>query len=98
MALGPAQRLDDVYLTISTKPLISIDKSRAFYVGEVNTARGLDDIRRLALKLRQASGKKFCKAFLVGHSGVGKSTGLTRLQLEMTAVAQRYKSIRFSPV
>jgi hypothetical protein len=95
MLLEPAARLDDVYQTLFTQPLINPKQFDAFYRQDVNAVRGRDQVRWLALNPRRSFGGAYCKCFLMGHSGVGKSTEMTRLARE---VAGNYQMIRFSAV
>jgi len=88
-----ATTLEDVHKTLSPKPLLNQKELRAFYRDEVNEVRGGDAIARPVLGLQRAYGANFYKAFLMGHSGVGKSTELTRLALR---VGEQYQVIRFS--
>jgi len=91
--LQPAAQLEDVYKTISTEPLVDEQQFRAFYRPDVNTVRGGDKVAWLRLALDWAYRGAYYKAFLMGHSGVGKSTELTRLVRE---VAGKFSPIRFS--
>jgi len=90
--LKPAQSLDDVYKTLSPEPLLKPEQLKAFYRSEVNQVRGDDKVARIALALNRASGGNYYKAFLMGHSGVGKSTELSRL---VQRVEKTYRAIRF---
>jgi hypothetical protein len=87
-----ATTLDEVYQTLSTEPLMTVEELNAFYREEINQVRGSNAVDRMALGLRLHKGG-FYKAFLMGHSGVGKSTELTRLALQVT---EGYEVIRFS--
>lgn len=91
--LKPATALDDVYKTLSPEPLTRPDEFNAFYRPDVNVVRGSDVVSRLRLGLARAFGGLHFKAFLMGHSGVGKSTELTRLRREIN---EQYNVIRFS--
>ena len=91
--LQPASRLDDVYKTISPEPLLDEQQFRAFYRPDVNMVRGGDKVARLKLALGRSYGGAYYKAFLMGHSGVGKSTELTRLAQQ---VSSKFSAIRFS--
>ena len=91
----PAESLDDIYKRISPEPLIKPSEFDAFYRSEVNNLRGQDKVRLIALGLGRAFGSLHYKAFLMGHSGVGKSTELTRL-IGLSEVSKHYMPIRFS--
>ena len=89
----PAENLDEVYSTLSTLPLIDPSEFKAFYRGEVNAVRGGDKVELIAEDLQHAHGGAYYKTLLMGHSGVGKSTEITRLGQE---IAKEYRVIRFS--
>ena len=88
-----ATRLENVHKTILPAPLVRDDEFDAFYRSEVNKARGGDKIGVIATALAEASGGAAFKALFMGHSGVGKSTELTRLARR---VVDRFQTIRFS--
>ena len=88
-----AMKLEDVYKSISPEPLVNKSQFEAYYRPEINALRGNDRISLMALELQRSFGGLPYKAFLMGHSGVGKSTELTRLVNE---VENRYSAIRFS--
>jgi len=89
----PATTLDDVYKTLSPEPLLSREELAAFYKEDLNLVRGGDKVARMALGLEWSAGGAFYKSFLMGHSGVGKSTEMTRL---IGRISNRYRTIRFS--
>jgi hypothetical protein len=88
-----AESLDDAYQVLSPKPLIEPEEFRAFYRNEINAVRGGQVVERLALGLKRAWGVLPYKALVMGHSGVGKSTELTRLA---NLLDNQYRVIRFS--
>jgi hypothetical protein len=89
-----AKSLQDVYKTLSPEPLIKKEEFDAFYRNEINHIRGKDNAKLLKINLERAyGGEGFYKAFLMGHSGVGKSTELTRL---IQAIDERFVPLRFS--
>lgn len=90
--LRPAMTLEEAYETLSPEPLMTEEELAAFYSAQLNEVRGGDRVERLTFRLRQVSGS-YCKAFLMGHSGVGKSTELSRL---VRRVDEKYSVIRFS--
>ena len=88
-----AETLADIYKTLSPRPLIEPEDFAAFYRGEINRVRGGQVVERMTLGLRRAHGILPYKALLMGHSGVGKSTELTRLK---GGLKDKYRVIRFS--
>src|SRR5450755_1221921 len=90
---GPARDLNQLYLTLRPEPLIEKGEFESYYRSEVNDVRGEDTVARLSLKLREAFGALPCKAFLMGHPGVGKSTEITRL---LDCIDDRYVGVRLS--
>lgn len=94
LQITKATALDEVYRTLRPYPLSTPEQLKAFYRPEINETRGGDMMRRLELGLKRAArdGVLF-KASLMGHSGVGKSTELSRLQ---ERIADIFRVIRFS--
>lgn len=91
-----ATTLDTVYKTLKPYPLKTAEELAAFYQDDLNAIRGGDKIKRLTLRLRRERGDGlFFKACLMGHSGVGKSTELSRLAQN---VASEFEVVRFSAV
>jgi hypothetical protein len=90
---GPADRLDQIYLTLRPEPLIEPDEFKAFYRQQVNAVRGEDTVGRLSAKLHQAYGAIPFKAFVMGHPGVGKSTEISRL---LSRVNSLFTGVRLS--
>lgn len=93
LQLTPALSRDDVYKTLSTRPLLEPAEFQAFYRQELNAVRGGDKVSYMARHLNRMFHAGFYKTFLMGHSGVGKSTELTRL---CQIVSDKYSVIRFS--
>lgn len=93
MSLIKATRIEDVYRAFDPSPLDSADELQTFYVDELNRIRGSDRIQVLALGLRRQFQKGCYKAFVMGHSGVGISTELTRLQQQ---VSSQFRTLRLS--
>lgn len=93
LPLGPGHSLEELYLTLSPKPLLKEEEFNAFYRPEINYIRGEDKIAHMALGLNRAWKALPYKAFLMGHPGVGKSTELTRL---LQKVKTKFSPIRFS--
>ena len=94
---GPAQSLATAYKTLDPRPLLDRVALEAFYRDSVTQFRGMDCVQRMRLGLERAWTAQRYKAFLMGHSGVGKSTELTRL-LGLPLVESRFRSIRLSVV
>ena len=91
-----ARTLDDVYLTLSPEPLLRPEEMRQWY-RDLNAVRGGGATRRMALgfqRVKKSGGLPY-KAFLMGHSGSGKSTEITRL---LQQVGDRFQPLRFSAV
>lgn len=88
-----AETLSDAYKTLSPKPLIEPGEFQSFYKSELNKIRGKDLVAFMSLGLNRSWGTIPYKALLMGHSGVGKSTEMTRLADNL---AGKYRVIRFS--
>ncbi|HET6382135.1 MAG TPA: hypothetical protein VFJ58_01985 [Armatimonadota bacterium] len=95
MRLGPATTLNDVYKTVSPEPLMDDVRFEAFYFEGLNDVRGGDRIAHLVLGLQRGFGGVPFKRFVMGHSGVGKTTELSRLCRE---VDDRFQVIRFAAI
>ena len=93
MSLIKASRIEDIYRAFDPSPLDTPEELRTFYVDELNRIRGSDRIQVLALGLRRQLGRGHYKAFVMGHSGVGISTELTRLQ---GTVSSQFRTLRLS--
>lgn len=93
MQLTPATNLDEVFKTLSPEPLKNQEELHAFYGDKVNEVRGSDVVREMKVGLNRAFGGAHYKAFLMGRSGVGKSTEITRL---LDRVKGKYRPIRFN--
>jgi hypothetical protein len=92
----PATALTDVYRSLRPEPLTTPEELDAFYAKEINGVRGGDKIQRLKLRLERAYVDRIpLKACVMGHRGVGKSTEISRLLVE---VRQKFQPIRFSAV
>jgi hypothetical protein len=89
----PAQSIREIYKFLSPTPLMTRAELDEYYSPRVNRVRGQDVVERLKLALGRAAGESYYKAFLVGHSGVGKSTELTRLVCD---VEDTFRALRFS--
>ncbi len=95
MQTKTAMTLREVFETLSPEPLVEPDELRAFYRDSLNGVRGSDKVAGMQLDLDLAYGKNFYKIFLMGHSGVGKSTELSRLA---RCVEHQYRALRFDVV
>ncbi|NCR13134.1 MAG: hypothetical protein GPJ24_09720 [Microcystis aeruginosa SX13-11] len=92
----PATTLDEIYSTTSPEPLLTQKEIDAFYREEMNRVRGEDKIERLKLGLKRViDTQQYYKACLMGHTGVGKSTELTRL-INDHEIKQHFEPLRFS--
>ncbi len=89
-----AQSLDDVYLTLSPQPLLTRDELRHWY-RDVNPVRGGGVRRRIALGLQRSlrPPQRPYKAFVMGHSGSGKSTEITCL---IEGLGSHFQTLRCS--
>ena len=103
----PAKTLEEMYSTLQPDPLgvppLEYERIQTgigeenelekFYGKGINPLRGGDKIVRLEQGLSRAYGKSQFKTFLMGHSGVGKTTELSRLIYE---VQDKFCTIRFN--
>lgn len=89
-----ARTLRDVRFTLGPGPLVSLEEFDAFYRGEegLTAVRGKDAVGDIALELDRTPTDPPYKCFLLGRSGVGKSTEITRL---FRLVERDYQPIRF---
>jgi len=88
-----ATRLEDLYKVLKPSPLLTEREFAAFYRPAINDLRGTDIVGRLSLALERCHNAMPLKALLMGHSGVGKSTELTRLIRNNSA---KYRVLRLS--
>ena len=91
--LRPAETLAEIDFTLGDQPLLSRDEQKAFYSAEYEKARGSGQVGQLKFRLGASFGKKPFHAFVLGHPGVGKSTEISRLLLDLQ---DRYEPIRIS--
>lgn len=89
----PAKTLASISRAVVPQPLVTREELAQLYRAEVNAVRGQDLVRRMKLELEDSFFSTFYKAFLIGHSGVGKSTEMSRLVLELEA---QYVPVRLS--
>lgn len=79
-----AKTLAELPLTLQAEALETEEEIRAYYKEEIRKLRGVDRIEQMRISLEDAHAADFpFKAFLVGHPGVGKTTELTRLLLDL---------------
>lgn len=89
-----ARTLRDVRFTLEPSPLVSDEEFDAFYRGEkaLTFVRGKDVAQDITFELDRTPTDPPYKCFLLGRSGVGKSTEITRL---FRLVERDYQPIRF---
>jgi hypothetical protein len=91
-----AKSLHDVYRTLEPGPLQELEELQAFYAIEINAVRGGDKMQRIGLRLARAHrDRRYFKACVMGHRGVGKSTEISQLLLQ---IQSKFQPIRFSAV
>ena len=96
LQITPATQLEDIYRTLEPDALVKADELAAFYAVEINQVRGGDKMQRIALRLNRAHGdRRYFKACVMGHRGVGKSTEISQL---LTQIDQKFQPLRFSAV
>lgn len=92
----PAETLAAAMRAVDAKPLVTREQIERLYRPEINAIRGADIVQRMRIELEDAFlAAPFYKAAVMGHSGVGKSTEMSRLLLE---VEGKFQAIRFSAV
>jgi hypothetical protein len=90
----PATTLAEIPLTLQPEPLETAEALKAFYQDQIEKVRGVDRTGQLRICLGDAHAADLpFKAFLLGHPGVGKTTELSRLLLE---VEDRFRPLRLS--
>ena len=93
--LKQATNLRDSLRTLLPDPLTQDEEIAAFYKESLNEVRGRDIITEIYFGMESISDSGYYKRFLMGRSGVGKSTELTRL-LQLETVTKQFRPIRFS--
>lgn len=91
----PSTTLEEIYLTLSPRPLTTVKEIEAFYRKEMNEVRGGDKICHLKLGLQRVDENTYYKGCFMGHPGVGKSTELTRL-INDEDIIKAFRAVRFS--
>lgn len=88
-----ATTLIEMLATLRNAPLTTSAELQAFYRGDVNAVRGSDFVDKVGLQLNVAwKGVRF-RSFLMGRSGVGKSTEVSQL---LRKLSTKYYPVRFS--
>ena len=96
LQLEKATELSQVYRALRPEPLVTPQQLKVFYTEEINAVRGGDKMQRLKLGLHRAYNDRIhFKACVMGHRGVGKSTEISRLLVQ---VSDKFQPIRFSAV
>ena len=92
--LEPAITLAEIAQTLQDEPLITAQEIKAFYCKDVQPLRGIDRMGQMRLGMEDAlSAHKYFRAFFLGHPGVGKTTELGNLLLNM---ASEFRPLRIS--
>lgn len=80
MKRAQAESISEIYKFTCPDPLMTCREVDEYYCDRVNSVRGSDLVARLSTNyLKCRNDGTFCKYFLTGHPGVGKSTEITRL-------------------
>lgn len=94
LRLEPATTLEGIAQTLRPEPLETLAEIKAFYRPEIHRLRGLDRIGQMRLCLQDAvAGGLPFKAFLMGHPGVGKTTEMGKMLLDLEA---QFRPLRLS--
>lgn len=93
MPLIKARNIEQILDAFDPAPLDTFDELDQFYVDQLNEVRGNDRIPKLDYGIRRQLGKGRYKAFVMGHSGVGISTELTRLE---RMIGDKARTLRLS--
>lgn len=91
LQIEPAQRLSDVYRTMSPQPLRTAAELEHLYEPSINQARGADLAESIALELNRQHGSDWYKLFFYGSRGSGKSTEMSRL---LQKVEDNFRGVR----
>ena len=92
MSNKKAVTLREALKILTPRPLESREEIAALYSEKPNEVRGDDKIAHIKLGLTEADAENPYKAFLIGHSGSGKSTELSRLINDMQ---DQFRFVRF---
>ncbi len=85
--LKPAQTLAQIAQTVRDEPLLTQAELDAFYCDEIRPFRGTDRMAELRTRLEiDLAANRYFRAFFLGHPGVGKTTELAKLLLQMTGI------------
>ena len=91
--LRPARTLAEIGDTLLKQPLQTREEIDAFYSEQYGRARGVNRISHLGVELARSFGRAPFHGFVMGHPGVGKSTEISRLLLDLD---NRFWPIRIS--
>ena len=90
----PATTLAQIPRTLHPEALETPEELQAFYKTEIENARGIDRTGQMKICLEDAHAAQLpFKAFLLGHPGVGKTTEVNKLLLELE---QQFRPLRLS--
>jgi hypothetical protein len=85
--LVPATTLAEIAQTVRDEPLLTQAELDAFYCDEIRPFRGADRMSELRTRLEiELAADRHFRAFFLGHPGVGKTTELARLLLQMKGI------------
>jgi hypothetical protein len=79
----PARSVSEAWRTLTPAPLVTREELDAFRCKTINIVRKSNAVREMARGLRRARGGAFYRAAFYGHRGVGKTTELSQLKLEL---------------
>ncbi|MGB6942935.1 MAG: hypothetical protein WBE37_11095 [Bryobacteraceae bacterium] len=90
----PATTLAEIPQTLNPEALETAEELQAFYQSSIQEVRGINRTGQLKLCLEDAHAAQFpFKAFLLGHPGVGKTTELSKLLLDLD---NRFRPLRLN--
>jgi|SRR5271166_6165131 len=85
--LRPAKTLAEIAQTVRDEPLLTQAELDAFYCDEIRPFRGADRMAELRTRLEiDLAANRYFRAFFLGHPGVGKTTELAKLLLQMRGI------------
>jgi len=90
----PATTLAEIPQTLHPEALETAQELQAFYKSDIQKVRGINRTGELMLSLEDAHEAQLpFKAFVLGHPGVGKTTELSKLLLELD---DRFRPLRLN--
>jgi AAA ATPase domain len=90
----PATTLAQIPRTLHPEALETPEELQAFYKTEIENVRGIDRTGQMKICLEDAHAAQLpFKAFLLGHPGVGKTTEVNKLLLELE---KQFRPLRLS--